>query len=199
VFLEKITSCRVLFGGLYGKNCFNFRCHGTYAVCFPVISRFLTSVIHAHADKPGALLSVLEDLQNHNPFKYLCEEDLRLVSREMDIPLSRIYSVVTFYSYFNLSPQGKHTIVVCRGTACHTRGSLSLLEEAMSCLGNSAFRESEEPSFTTDDKLFTIKTVACFGQCALSPVVAIDGIIYSRMTGRNLSAMIGRIRKEEKV
>jgi NADH-quinone oxidoreductase subunit E len=155
-------------------------------------------IVLAYKDKPGALLTILEELQNRDPYKYLSEATLRLVAQLMDVPLSRVYSVVTFYSYFNLKPQGKHTIVVCRGTACHTRGSLSLLEEAMGRLGHSDFKESEEPSFTTEDKLFTLKTVACFGQCALAPVVAIDGIIHSRITVRNLVELIDGIRRGEK-
>jgi len=155
-------------------------------------------IVLANTDKPGALLTVLEELQNRDPYKYLSEGVLRLVAQQMDIPLSRVYSVVTFYSYFNLQPQGKHTIVVCRGTACHTRGSLALLEEAMGRLGHREFKESEEPSFTTEDRVFTVKTVACFGQCALAPVVAIDGVIHSRMTARNLTALIDGLRRGEK-
>jgi len=155
-------------------------------------------IVLAYKDKPGALLTILEELQNRDPYKYLSEATLRLVAQLMDVPLSRVYSVVTFYSYFNLKPQGKHTIVVCRGTACHTRGSLALLEEAMGRFGHSDFKESEEASFTTEDKLFTIKTVACFGQCALAPVVAIDGVIHSRITARNLVELIDGVRKGEK-
>ena len=155
-------------------------------------------IVLSYDSKPGALLSVLEELQNRDPYKYLSEDVLRLVAQSMDVPLSRVYSVVTFYSYFNLKPQGKHTIVVCRGTACHTRGSLALLEEAMTQLGHRDFKESEEPSFTTEDKIFTVKTVACFGQCALAPVVAIDGIIHSRITARNLVELIDGVRRGEK-
>lgn len=155
-------------------------------------------IVQTYKDKPGALLTILEELQNRDPYKYLSEAVLRLVAQELDIPLSRVYSVVTFYSYFNLQPQGKHTIVVCRGTACHTRGSLALLEEAMGRLGHTDFKESEEPSFTTEDKFFTVKTVACFGQCALAPVVAIDGVIHSRMTARNLMTLIDGVRRGDK-
>lgn len=148
-------------------------------------------------DKPGALLSILEEIQDRNEYKFLSEETLRTVAETTGEPLSRVFSVTTFYSYFNLTPQGKHTIVVCRGTACHTRGSLGLLKEAMAKLGVTDFREEEEPAFTTEDKTCTVRTVACFGQCALSPVVAIDGIIYSRISAGKLCSLIDGLRKEK--
>ncbi|MBU0928275.1 MAG: NAD(P)H-dependent oxidoreductase subunit E [Spirochaetes bacterium] len=146
-------------------------------------------------DQPGALLTALEDAQRADEHNYLSEDTLRAVALEMDQPLSRVYSVATFYSFFNLKPQGKHTIVVCRGTACHTRGSLGLLREAAARLGMPEFREDEEPSFTTDDRLFTVRTVACFGQCALAPVVSVDGTIYSRMTQGKLCSILDSMRK----
>jgi NADH-quinone oxidoreductase subunit E len=156
------------------------------------------ATIKKYQGKPGALLSILEELQNLHPYKYLEEGVLTQVADGLQIPQSQIYSVVTFYSYFNLKPQGKHSIVVCRGTACHTRGSLALLQEAMLRLGNETFTEGEEPSFTTDDRLFTVKTVACFGQCALAPVIAVDGTIYSRMNVRLLTALLAKMKKEAK-
>lgn len=149
----------------------------------------------AAPDRPGALLTALEEAQGADEHKYLSEDTMRAIAEKSGEPLSRVYSVATFYSYFNLSPQGKHTVVVCRGTACHTRGSLGLLRESAARLGFPEFREDEEPSFTTDDKQFTVRTVACFGQCALAPVVSVDGVIHSRVTPGKLLAMIDRIRK----
>ena len=155
----------------------------------------LERIVQSYAGRPGALLGILEEAQQADEHRYLSEEALRRISDMTGTPLSRVYSVVTFYSFFNLTPQGKHAIVVCRGTACHTRGSLALLEEAADRLGFPDFREDEEPSFTTADKLFTVRTVACFGQCALAPVVAIDGIIHSHMNTASLIALIEGIRK----
>jgi len=147
---------------------------------------------------PGALLTALEEAQKADEFKYLSEETLRAIAESTGEPLSRVYSVATFYSFFNLTPQGKHSIVVCRGTACHTRGSLGLLREAAQRLGMPDFKEDEEPSFTTADRLFTVRTVACFGQCALAPVIAIDGTIHSRITQGRLCALIEGMRKAGK-
>ena len=85
-------------------------------------------MIAARTGQPGALLGILEAIQEHHPHKYLSSEILEYVAEKTDIPLAQIYSVVTFFALFNLEPQGKHSICICRGTACHTRGSRSLLQ-----------------------------------------------------------------------
>ena len=155
----------------------------------------LRELIDRFKGKPGALLGVLEEAQGLERFKYLSEPTLKLIAEEMAIPLSQVYSVATFYSFFNLVPQGLHSIVVCRGTACHTRGSLELLESALHRLGIEGFREDEANSVTTKDRFASIRTVACFGQCALAPVVQIDGAISSRMTVGKLAVVLDKLRK----
>ena len=131
----------------------------------------LDAIIEAHKDRPGALLGILEEAQGLEEHRYLPEEALRRIAEKTGAPLSTVYSVATFYSFFNLTPQGKHSIVVCRGTACHTRGSLELLETALARLGIEGFREDECNSITSKDAFASVRTVACFGQCALAPVV----------------------------
>lgn len=155
----------------------------------------IKTIIRRYDDKPGALLGILEETQEINRYKYLPPETLELVSRETGTPLSRIYSIATFYSFFNLKPQGEHTILVCRGTACHTRGSRALLEDLACMMGCPGFIESGEASYTTPDNRFTIKTVACFGQCALAPVVAVDGVIHSRVTTASLKKIVEKLAK----
>ena len=155
----------------------------------------LDEVIEAHKDRPGALLGILEEAQGLEEHRFLPEATLRRIAEKTNTPLSTVYSVATFYSFFNLSPQGKHSIVVCRGTACHTRGSLELLETALARLGIEGFREDEASSITSKDFFATVRTVACFGQCALAPVVEIDGVLHSRMTVGKLAATIGRLGK----
>jgi NADH-quinone oxidoreductase subunit E len=162
------------------------------------LQKRIQSLSDDHRDKPGALLSILEKLQDDDEFRHLSEETLKMVAHVSGEPLSRVWSVATFYSYFNLSPQGKHTISVCRGTACHTRGSLGLLREAMCKMGVEDFREDEDAVFTTDDRLFSVRVVACFGQCALAPVVAVDGVIHSRVTTGQLCKLIDGLRKGSK-
>jgi NADH-quinone oxidoreductase subunit E len=155
----------------------------------------LDEIIEEHKGKAGALLGILEEAQGLEEHRYLPEETLRRIAAGMDIPLSTVYSVATFYSFFNLSPQGKHSIVVCRGTACHTRGSLELLETALARLGIEGFREDEANSITSLDAFASVRTVACFGQCALAPVVEIDGRLHSHMTVGKLASLIARLGK----
>jgi NADH-quinone oxidoreductase subunit E len=159
-----------------------------------VAEECIDKIINEKKGKPGELLSSLEEIQELNVYKFLPEKTLSMVSKKMGVSLSQIYSVVTFYSFFNLKPQGDHSIVVCRGTACHTKGSKALLDDVGLMLGSEYAFEEGESSYTTSDNQFTIKTVACFGQCALSPVVSVDGIIYSNMNSQKLSTIIKKIK-----
>jgi NADH-quinone oxidoreductase subunit E len=157
-----------------------------------VNNKELDSIIDKYRDKPGSLLGILEEIQLLSPHKYLPVEALEYVSLKTKIPLSRIYSVVTFYAFFNLKPQGEHSIIICRGTACHTRRSKNLLEYLKTFLKvrEDESEEGEKLFLTTADNKFTLRTVACFGQCALAPVVEVDGKIYSHMTEHKLKAVI---------
>lgn len=146
----------------------------------------LNQIVEKYHEKPGSLLSTLEEVQEANPLKFLPQETLAAVSRKMNVPLTQVYSVATFYSFFNLKPQGRHTIIVCRGTACHTKGSRGLLNDVGHILGFQYDPDEGEPSFTTPDNEYTIRTVACFGQCAQSPVVAVDGVIHSYVNAPKL-------------
>ena len=150
------------------------------------------TIIATYSGKPGALLSVLEEVQRNTEHTYLNEHALLYIAEKMQIPLSQVYSVATFYSFFNLKPQGEHTITVCRGTACHTRGSKPLLDDVMAMLGLHE-SEEDESSYTTKDMRFTVRTVACFGQCALAPVIAVDEVIYSRMTSDKLASVLKQL------
>ena len=158
----------------------------------------IDSVIAKHKGQQGELLGILEEVQLLNDQKYLSEESLNRVSQRTGVPLSRIYNVVTFYSFFNLKPQGEHTVTVCRGTACHTKGSKILLDDLGLVLGGSDGLESGESCFTTSDNKFSISTVACFGQCALAPVVALDDSIYGNMTTAKLKKLLSKVGKGRK-
>ena len=158
----------------------------------------IDSVITKHKGQHGELLSILEETQLLKDEKFLSEEALNQVALRTGVPLSRVYNVVTFFSFFNLKPQGKHTVTVCRGTACHTKGSKALLDDIGLMLGCGKALEDGESFFTTPDNQFTISTVACFGQCALAPVVALDGIIYSNVTTAKLQKLLGKISKGKK-
>lgn len=157
----------------------------------------LDKLISSYKGKPGELLGVMEEAQKLNPRNYLPESVLTYISEKLNIPPAQIYSVATFYAFFNLKPQGEHSIVVCRGTACHTRGSKNLLRSIALTLGfrEDELKENEKVFLTTSDNKFTVRTVACFGQCALAPVIDIDGKIYSHMTEARIKRLIKQIRK----
>lgn len=155
----------------------------------------IDAVIAKHRGRHGELLSILEEAQVLNEHKYLSEDVLDHISARTGVPLSRLYNVVTFYSFFNLRPQGRHKITVCRGTACHTKGSKALLEDIGLILGCSKGLEEADSFHTTPDGEFTISTVACFGQCAMAPVVAIDGVIHSNVTTATLQKLLKKVTK----
>ncbi len=151
----------------------------------------IDQAIAAHANRPGALLGILEAVQSANAHKFLSMAALRSISERTGIPPSTVYGATTFYSLFNLDPQGDNVICVCRGTACHTRGSRTLLEKLCLDLGLSEHesgdtKETEKLALTTNDNKFTVRTVACFGQCALAPVVEVNHHILSHVNERTL-------------
>jgi NADH-quinone oxidoreductase subunit E len=156
-------------------------------------------VIAKHRGKPGELLSILEELQDHNPHKYLPQDVLAYVASRTEFFRAQVYSVATFYSLFNLKPQGQHTVCICRGTACHTRGSRGLLERIKLQLGLRGDDEdgsADKLSLTTPDRRFTLRTVACFGQCALAPVVEVDHRVLGHVNERVLEREVDVLRKE---
>jgi NADH-quinone oxidoreductase subunit E len=164
----------------------------------PADVKKLDEIIKAYENKQGRVLGVLEEAQKINKHNFLPEDTINYISSKLNVPLSRLYSIVTFYSFFNLKPQGDHTIIVCRGTACHTKGSKSLLDDVGGQMGGTKELEGGEPSFTTPDNKFTIRTVACFGQCALAPVVSIDGVIHSNVTSSQLRRLVQKTQKGRK-
>lgn len=164
---------------------------------------FIDKVISSRRGRPGALLGILEAAQERNRYKYLPLETLRYIAAKTDMPLARIYSIATFYALFNLEPQGENTICICRGTACHTRGSRNLLEAARLDVGlgiedtENDGNEADKVLLTTSDRQFTVRTVACFGQCAMAPVVEVNHRICGHATERTLQREIQTIRAGE--
>ena len=154
-------------------------------------------IIGDHAGRPGALLGILEKLQDHNRHKFLPMDTLEYVALRTGVPQSQVYAVATFYALFNLDPQGTHTVAICRGTACHTRGSRALLERVKLQLGLDETRDGAgKVTLTTPDRRFTIRTVACFGQCALAPVVEVDHAVRGHVKEQALIREVEALRKE---
>jgi NADH-quinone oxidoreductase subunit E len=132
-----------------------------------------------------ALIPMLQDLQLYQG--YLAEESLREVSRMLDLPLSKIYGVASFYNQFRFQPIGRHHLLVCRGTACHVKSSVALLHALRHEL-------KVEPGQTTRDGLFTLDTVACIGACGLAPVICVNGEFHAKMTPEKAVALIATLR-----
>ena len=124
------------------------------------------SILDSYQRDKGWLVSILQDVQAEN--NYLPKEALMQVSQGLDVPLSQVYSVATFFKAFSLKPRGRHLINVCLGTACHVRGAVRILEKIEQELGISSGE-------TTEDLKYTLETVNCVGACALGPIVVIDG------------------------
>jgi NADH-quinone oxidoreductase subunit E len=162
--------------------------------------QFLDQVIAKKADRAGALLAILQAAQERNSHKYLPLGTLQYIAAKTETPLSQIFSVATFYALFNLQPQGDNTICICRGTACHTRGSRNLLQSVRLELGlpleESTDTDGEKLLLTTPDQKFTVRTVACFGQCALAPVVEVNHRICGHVNERTLQREINNIERE---
>jgi len=164
---------------------------------------YIDELVAKRAGQPGALLGILEAAQERNPHKYLPVETLRYIALKTGTPLSRIFSVATFYALFNLQPQGENTVCICRGTACHTRGSRNLLQGVRLDLGlgledgEGDAAEADKMVLTTPDAKFTVRTVACFGQCAMAPVVEVNHRICGHATERTVRREIATIRGGE--
>ncbi len=140
-------------------------------------------ILKRYGKERGSLIPVLQEVQAI--FGYLPEAALQRVSESLDVPISRIYGVATFYSQFYLTPRGRHTVRVCRGTACHVRGGKNVLKAVQQVLG---VGENE----TTPDFKFTFETVACLGACALSPVLLVDKTYYGKLTPAKVEKVLSQ-------
>lgn len=146
----------------------------------------LIDIIQKHSGEEGALLNLLLEVQEK--YNYLPKEILVEISQEMNIPLSRLYSVATFFKNFSLTPKGKHTIHVCMGTACQVWGGQRLVDK----IGEEL---KITPGGTTEDLNLTLETINCPGCCGLAPVVVLDKDVHGKVTQNRLLAMVKEHRK----
>lgn len=137
----------------------------------------------------GNLIGLLQDVQEI--YGYLPEIAMQDIADFLDMPLSGIYGVATFYNQFRLTPLGKNIIRVCRGTACHVKGSNDVLTALEIELGVNAGE-------TTRDKLFTLETVACIGACSIAPVININEEYYGRLAVKEIPKIINKYKREAK-
>lgn len=146
-------------------------------------------IVDKYQEKRTALISILHDVQDR--YKYLPDEALKMVASRLRMDINEIYGVATFYKSFTLTPQGKHSITLCLGTACHVRGGPKILRELKGLL-------HIEPGQTTSDKQFSLNVVNCLGVCAIGPVMMVDRKFYGEMNPIRAKKIVERLNNKRR-
>ena len=149
------------------------------------VDKVLENYSFAKRDK---LIPILQEVQAADG--YISKPAALKVARHLNIPASKVYGVATFYNQFRFKPVGRHHVMICRGTACHVKGSAAVLKMCEEVLGIKA-------GDTTRDGLFSIEVVACIGACGLAPVISINGEFHAKITPDKLRKLVDDIRKTE--
>ena len=146
--------------------------------------RLVSKIVSGYGDDQDSnLIAILQQTQDN--YGYLPKQALKEVSRLMDVPLTRIFGIVTFYSQFTLIPRGRHAIKICTGTACHVKGVNDVKQKVKDQLN---VVEGE----TTADYQFTLETVACIGTCFLAPVMMVDDRYFGKLTTDTVTDIVDR-------
>ncbi len=150
--------------------------------------RNITDILNAHAGEGrDKLIPILQEVQEEEGF--LSRESVEKIGRLLDLPASKIFGVATFYNQFRFEPMGKYHIQICRGTACHVKGSVKVLDSLVNELGI-------KPGNTTRDGLFSLEVVACIGACGLAPVIAVNGEFHARVDGEQIPRILDSYRRK---
>ena len=128
------------------------------------------------------LIPILQEAQAE--FRYIPSDVMLEIAQFLGLPESTVFGVSTFYAQFKFTPVGEHMVKICRGTACHVRGAPRILDEEEKRLGI-------KPGETTEDLEYSLETIACFGSCALAPVMVVDDNVYGRMTPAKVAQILG--------
>ena len=142
----------------------------------------LDEILSHHSGKKDELIPILQEVQEQ--LGYLPSEAMLKVAKFLRLPESAVFGVSTFYAQFKFFPTGKTMVKLCRGTACHVRGATRILEEVEKNL-------DIKPGETTDDLEYSLETIACFGSCALAPVMVVNNNVYGRMTPSKVTKILG--------
>lgn len=148
-------------------------------------------VLNRHGNSKDNLIQVMLELQNISGTNSLPHEWVEFVAEKLDLPLSRVYSVITFYSMFGIEPRGKYVVEVCKSGPCHVTGAenvLKLLEKEIGV----------KPGQTTEDGVFTLIQSACFGACDISPAIKIGEKVYGNLTAEKLTEIVNSYREVSK-
>ena len=154
----------------------------------PAAIKQITEIVERYKDEPTPTMMILEDIQKE--YGYIPLEVQELVSDLTGVPVSEIYGVVTFYSFFSMTPKGKYVVGVCLGTACYVKGSQLVLDKFSELLGI-------KPGETTEDGLFTLDVLRCIGACAVAPAVSINGKVYPQVKVDSVKDIIASYRAKE--
>lgn len=141
----------------------------------------LTRIIHDYEKKESNLIQILHMAQTI--FGFVPYDIQKYIAEQMDLPISKVSGVVTFYSFFSTEPKGKYVIKVCLGTACYVRGGKKILEKLKETLGI-------DVGETTEDLKFSLEVMRCLGACGLSPVISINGKIYKRVNANKIQQIL---------
>ena len=141
----------------------------------------LRKIIDTHKVQKGALMPILQEAQE--VYGYLPYEVQSIIAEEMDIPLEKIYGVVTFYSQFSLTPKGKYKISVCLGTACYVKGSGDIFDKLAEILG---IKSGE----CTGNGMYSLEACRCIGACGLAPVLTVNEDVYGRLTVDDVAGIL---------
>lgn len=150
-------------------------------------SQELMAYIETWRDKPGNLIMILHKVQEEQG--YISKEAGKKVAKILNVPLAKIYGVVTFYHYFRLQKPGKHNIKICMGTACYLKGGEDILGELENLLGIGVNQ-------TTEDEQFSIEAVRCVGACGLAPVIVVDDEVYGKLTKDRLPEILAKYQEK---
>ncbi len=150
--------------------------------------RQVEEVCEKFQNDPGELIAILHECQAH--LGYLPEDVQRVIANKLGIPASKVYGVVTFYSFFTMTPKGKYPISVCLGTACYVRGADKLLEEFKRVLGIDVGQ-------TTPDGKFSLDCLRCVGACGLAPVATIGEKVYGRLNPADIKKIVDEFANKE--
>jgi NADH-quinone oxidoreductase subunit E len=143
----------------------------------------VSAILPHFSGNPDELIPILQEIQEQ--FGYLPAEAMQQTADFLHISNSTVFSVATFYALFKFDPTGKKMVKVCRGTACHVRGATRILDEVQKKL-------KIVPGETSDDLEYSLETVACFGSCALAPVMVVNDTVYGRMTPTKVDEILSK-------
>lgn len=152
------------------------------------IDEKLVKIASKYKNVDGGIIGALHEVQDN--YGYISTQAQKYLSEELNVPMSKIYGIITFYSRFSLKPKGKHHIQVCLGTACYVKGAAKVFERFKEALGI-------EEGQTTKDGMFSLESVRCIGACGLAPAIVIDKEVYGKMDVKKVDELIEKYKEEK--